>query len=173
MEDLSNGCKIRFLEWNSWRRNYVEQPMGYVIKRDEEKVLKLKKALYDLKQAPRAWYSRIDDYFQKNGFTKCPHEYVLYAKVCENGNILHVCLYIDDLIFTGNNSSMFEDFKKTMTPEFKMTDIGLMSYYLGIEVKQMEKWIFISQGSFAREMLKKFKINNCKHVSTPVECGIK
>jgi hypothetical protein len=59
--------------------------------------------------------------------------------VCENGNILHVCLYIDDLIFTGNNSSMFEDFKKTMTPEFKMTDIGLMSYYLGIEVKQMEK----------------------------------
>jgi hypothetical protein len=54
-----------------------------------------------------------------------------------------------------------------------MTDIGLMSYYLGIEVKQMEKGIFISQGSFARELLKKFKMNNCKPVSTPVECGLK
>jgi hypothetical protein len=61
---------------------FVEQPMGYVIKRDEEKVLKLKKALYGFKQAPRAWNSRIDNYFQKNGFTKCPHEYALYAKVC-------------------------------------------------------------------------------------------
>jgi hypothetical protein len=49
------------------------------------------------------------------------------------------CLYVDDLIFTGNNPSMFEDFKKAMTQEFEMTDIGLMSYYLGIEVKQMEK----------------------------------
>jgi len=151
----------------------VEQPMGYVIKGDEEKVLKLKNALFGLKQAPRVWNSRIDNYFQKNGFTKCPHEYALYAKVCENGNILLVCLYVDDLIFTGNNPSMFEDFKKAMTQEFKMTDIGLMSYYLGIEVKQMEKGIFISQGSFARKMVKKFKMNNCKHVSTLVEYGIK
>jgi hypothetical protein len=118
---------------------YVEQPMGYVIKEDEEKVLKLKRTLYGLKQAPRAWNSRIDNYFQKNGFTKCPHEYDLYAKVCENGNILFICLYVDDLIFTGNNPSMFEDFKKAMTQEFEITDIGLMSYYLGIEVKQMEK----------------------------------
>jgi hypothetical protein len=80
---------------------------------------------------------------------------------------------VDDLIFTGNNPSMFKDFKKVMTQEFKITDIGLMFYYLGIEVKQIEKGIFISQESFAKEMLKKFKMNNCKHVSTPVECGIK
>jgi hypothetical protein len=59
--------------------------------------------------------------------------------VCENGNILLLCLYVGDLIFTGNNPSMFEDFKKAMTQEFEMTDIGFMSYYLEIEVKQMEK----------------------------------
>jgi hypothetical protein len=93
--------------------------------------------------------------------------------VCENRNIFLVSLYVDDLIFTCNNPSMFEDFKKAMTQEFEMTDIGLMSYYLGIKVKQMEKGIFISQGNFAREMLKKFKMNNCNPVSTPVECGIK
>jgi hypothetical protein len=59
--------------------------------------------------------------------------------VRKNVNILLVCLYVDDLIFTGNNPSMFEYFKKAMTQEFEMTDIGLMSYYLAIEVKQMEK----------------------------------
>jgi hypothetical protein len=65
---------------------------------------------------------------------------------------------VNDLIFKGNNPSMFEDFKKAMIEEFKMTDIGLMSYYLGIEVKQIEREIFISHGNFVREMLKKFKM---------------
>ena len=68
----------------------------------------------------------------------------------KNEDILIVCLYVDDLIFTGNNPSMFEDFKKAMTKEFEMTDIGLMAYYLGIEVKQMEDGIFISQEGYAK-----------------------
>jgi hypothetical protein len=131
--------KFAFLNEILEEEIYVEQPMSYVIKGDQEKVLKLKKILYGLKQAPMTWNSIIDNYFQKNGFTKCPHEYALHTKVCENGNILLVCLYVNDLIFTDNNPSMFEDFNKAMTQEFEMTDICLMSYYLGIEVKQMEK----------------------------------
>ncbi|KAJ4961986.1 hypothetical protein NE237_021896 [Protea cynaroides] len=92
----------------------------------------------------------------------------------ENGDMLLVCLYVDDLIFTGNNPKMFEEFKKAMPQEFEMTDIGLMSYYLGIEVKQMEKWIFISQEMYAKiQKLKKFKINDCKPINKPVEIGIK
>jgi len=111
--------------------------------------LKLKKALYGLKQAPRAWNSRNEKYFQVNGFSKCPREHALYCKVHKNGDILIVCLYVDDLIFTGNNPGMFEDFKKAKTKEFEMTNIGLMAYYLGIEVKQMEDGIFISQEGYA------------------------
>ncbi|KAL5567336.1 hypothetical protein UlMin_030500 [Ulmus minor] len=71
------------------------------------------------------------------------------------------------------NPRMFDEFKKVMTREFEMTDIGLMAYYLGIEVKQKEEGIFISQESYAREILKKFKMNDCKPISTPVECGVK
>jgi hypothetical protein len=104
---------------------YVEQLIGYVVKRQEIKVLKLKKALYGLKQVPRAWNSRIDKYFEEKVFSNCPHEHELYCKVHENGDILIVCLYVDDLIFTGNNPSMFEDFKKAMAREFEMTNIGL------------------------------------------------
>ena len=152
---------------------YVEQPLGYVVKGQGDKVLKLKKALYGLKQAPRAWNSRLDKYFQANNFTKCPHEHALYAKVNDNGDILYACLYVDDLIFTGNCPRMFEDFKRAMTKEFEMTDIGLMSYYLGIEVKQMGGGIFISQEGYAKEILAKFKMQDCKPVCTPVESGVK
>ncbi|KAH9669584.1 hypothetical protein KPL70_021844 [Citrus sinensis] len=151
---------------------YIEQPLGYVVKGHEDKILRLKKALYGLKQAPRAWNSRIDKYFQEKGFTKCPYEHALYIKE-KYGDILIVCLYVDDLIFTESNPSLFEEFKRVMIKEFEMTDIGLMAYYLGIEVKQKEEGIFISQESYAKEILKKFKMNDCKPISTPVECGVK
>lgn len=70
-------------------------------------------------------------------------------------------LIVDDLIFTGNSSSMFEKFKQDMAREFEMTDIGLMSFYLGIEVNQSTDEILISLGSYTREILKKFKMKNC------------
>ncbi|KAJ4719087.1 Retrovirus-related Pol polyprotein from transposon TNT 1-94 [Melia azedarach] len=151
---------------------YIQQPTGFEVKGQEDKVLKLRKALYGLKQAPRAWNSRIDKYFQKNGFTKCPYEHALYIKI-KDEDILIVCLYVDDLIFTGSNPSLFDDFKNTMTKEFEMTDIGLMAYYLSIEVKQEEDGIFISQQRYTKEILKKFKMENCKPISTPIECGVK
>ncbi|RDX99068.1 hypothetical protein CR513_17941, partial [Mucuna pruriens] len=67
----------------------------------------------------------------------------------DNGDILVVCFYVDDLIFTRNNPNLFEDFKK-------MTDIELMSYYLGLEVKQMNNDIFVSQESYANKVLENF-----------------
>ncbi|PWA98023.1 hypothetical protein CTI12_AA024020 [Artemisia annua] len=147
---------------------YVEQPEGYVAKGQEGKVLRLKKALYGLKQEPRAWNTRIDKYFQEHGFTKCLSEYALYEKF-ERGSILLVCLYVDDLIFTGNSQSMIDELKKSMTGEFEMTDIGLMSYYLGIEVKQTDEGIFISQEGYAKEILKRFGMDKCNPVGTPIE----
>ena len=68
---------------------------------------------------------------------------------------------MDDLIFTRNNPKMFGDFKQTMIKEFEMMDIGLMSYYLKIEIKQGEDGIFVNQEKFARKILKKFKIEDC------------
>jgi hypothetical protein len=138
----------------------------------EEKVLKLKKALYGLKQAPRAWNTRIDTYFKENGFKQCPYEHALYVK--KNGsNMLLVALYVDDLIFLGNNCQMIEEFKGTMTREFEMTDLGLMRFFLGLEVRQEETGIFISQETYAKEILKRFKMKDCNPVSTPMEPGSK
>ncbi|CAJ2639943.1 unnamed protein product [Trifolium pratense] len=152
---------------------YVEQPAGYVVQGKEDKVYRLKKALYGLKQAPRAWYKKIDSYFLQNGFQRCPFEHTLYIKFIDPGDVLIVCLYVDDLIFTGNNSKMIAEFREAMIRRFEMTDLGLMSYFLCIEVVQQNDGIFISQKKYATNILKKFKMEHSKPISTPVEEKLK
>ena len=85
--------------------------MGFVVKGQEDKVLKLKKILYGLEQAPRALNSRIDKYFQENGLVHCQHEYALYVKTFDNSDILLICLY-NDLIFTRNNPCLVKISKR-------------------------------------------------------------
>ena len=82
------------------------------------------------------WNNIINKYFLDNEYLRCPYEHFLYIKTNDHGDILVVCLYVDDLTFTRNRASMFQDLKKEMTQEFEMTYIRLMSYYHGIEVKQ-------------------------------------
>ena len=152
---------------------YIEQPPGYLQQGEEDKVYKLKKALYGLKQAPRAWYTRIDTYFINNGFHRSPYEHALYVKANNSGDIIIVCLYVDDLIFTSNNPKLLAEFKESMSTQFEMTDMGLMSYFLGIEVKQTDEGILISQKKYAVDVLKKLKMESCKPMLTPVEERLK
>eukprot|EP00253_Pinus_taeda_P032282 PITA_32282 len=151
---------------------YIEQPLGYVKKGQEHKVCKLKKALYGMKQAPRAWYSRIDSYLQENGFEKCEGEPTVYIKK-KDGKLLIVVLYVDDVIFTGNNVYLIENFKAVMKEEFEMIDMGLLRYFLGIEVDQNENGIFISQAKYVNEVLDRFNMQECKTAITPTLMGLK
>ena len=80
----------------------MQQPPGYEVEGKEDKVYRLKKVLHGLKQAPRAWYSRIVSYMIKNGFCRSNIELTLYTKVNEHEQILIVFLYVDDMIFTGD-----------------------------------------------------------------------
>jgi hypothetical protein len=148
----------------------VEQPPGYVKKGEEKKVCRLKKALYGLKQAPRAWYSRIDSFFLKNGFKRCPYEHALYTKEGKDGQLLIVSLYVDDLIFTSSSKKMCDEF---MMDEFEMTDMGLLRYFLAIEVKQGDDEIVISQKKYAKDLLTKFKMEEALPSKIPMEPGLK
>ena len=149
----------------------MEQPQGYEVPVQEHKVYRLKKVLYGLKQAPRAWYSRIDSYLIKNGFHRSESEPTLYTKVNEQGNMLIVFLYVDDLIFTGDFG--IKEFRTVMESEFEMIDLGLMKFFMGIEVQQYESGIFISQSKYANTVFKRFNMSNCKAVSTRVITGLK
>ena len=84
---------------------YVEQLVGFVRRGQENRMYRLKRVLYRLKQIPRAWYTRIDSYFLTRDFQRCPYEHTLYIKSSARGDILIVCLYVDNLIFTGLQSS--------------------------------------------------------------------
>ena len=129
--------KFAFLNGFLEEEVYIEQPFGYVVKGHEDKDLGLNKAFYGLEQAPTIWNSKIDKCFQENNFTKYLYEHALHVKE-KDGDILIMYQYVDDVIFTGSNPSLFEEFKRLMIKEFEMTNIRLMAYYLGIEVKQKE-----------------------------------
>ncbi|GJZ17380.1 retrovirus-related pol polyprotein from transposon TNT 1-94 [Tanacetum coccineum] len=102
---------------------------------------------------------------------------VLKLKKCtirkNEGNVLFVPLYVDDLIFIWNNKQMIKDFKELMTQEFEMTYLGMMNYFLGLEVIQGESGIFLSQEVYAKEILKNSKMVDCNRISTPMELGTK
>lgn len=165
--------KSAFLYGEITETVYVDQPKGYEKKGHESKVYKLKKALYGLKQAPRAWYSRIERFFTVTGLEKCPHEPTLFFKADDEGNLLIVSLYVDDMIVTGSNSDMVEDFKASMKTEFDMSDLGEMRYFLGVEIIQDETGIYMCQRKYAREILERFKMEECNAVRNPIVPGTK
>ncbi|GKE63375.1 retrovirus-related pol polyprotein from transposon TNT 1-94, partial [Tanacetum coccineum] len=107
----------------------------------------------------------LNGLLEKDVYVEQPEGYVAKGP----RSILLACLYMDDLIFTENSQSMIDELKKSMTREFEMTDIGLMSYYLGIEVKQRDKGIFICQERYANEILKMFGMDKCNPIGTPIE----
>lgn len=139
----------------------------FVVEGKEDKVYRLKKALYGLKQAPRAWYGQIDGYFIKKSFHRCKSEPTLYIKT-EGTSIIIVSLYVDDLIFMGNDHKMLQDFKADMMKTYEMNDLGLMHYFLGIEMSQNDKGIFICQKKYVESILKKFNMDKCNSVTTPL-----
>jgi len=85
---------------------YLEQPSGYICQGREHQVYKLKEALYGLKQAPRAWYNKLESHLLTHNFFKCPYEHTLFLKN-DGSEILIVCVYMDNLIYTGSDELMF------------------------------------------------------------------
>uniref|UniRef100_A0ACD5YFN0 Uncharacterized protein n=1 Tax=Avena sativa TaxID=4498 RepID=A0ACD5YFN0_AVESA len=164
--------KSAFLNGDLCEEVYVAQPPGYIIAGKEQQVLKLQKALYGLRQAPRAWYAKLDDTLGKLGFTRSPLEHAVYRRG-DSTSFLLVGVYVDDLIITGTNPAAIEEFKLQMKKLFRMSDLGLLSYYLGIEVSQTEEGITLCQRSYAAKILEMAGLSSCNSCSTPMECRLK
>jgi hypothetical protein len=165
--DVNSAFLNGFLE----EEVYVDQQLGFEVEEKLAKVYWLKKALYGLKQAPRAWYNIIDTYLIKSGFSRSQNEPTLYTKTDQHGKIVIVCLYVDDMIYTENLE--LTSFKHAMQSEFEMTDLGIMKYFLGIEVDQSTKGIFFCQKKYAVDIIKRFRMEECNPVETPIPLGTK
>lgn len=125
--------------------------------------------MYGLKQAPRAWYTQIDSYFTGLGFSKSEADPNLYQIVVE-GKLLIIVLYVEDLILTGDELLILSC-KEDLAREFEMKNLGLLHYFLGLEIWQRSDGLFVSEGKYAGEILEKFNMHGCKPVDTHLPGG--
>ncbi|KAG7552453.1 Integrase catalytic core [Arabidopsis thaliana x Arabidopsis arenosa] len=164
--------KTAFLHGELKETVYVKQPEGFVIEGDEDKVYKLNKALYGLKQAPRAWNNKLNQILMELKFVKCSKEPSLYRKE-EDKQLLVVAVYVDDLLVTGSSLGVIFDFKRRMSEKFEMSDLGKLTYYLGIEVVQHESGIMLRQERYASKILAETKMEECNAVHIPMTANLK
>jgi hypothetical protein len=134
--------KTSFLNGVIEEEVYIEKPQGFEVEDRKSHVCRLKKALYRLKQAPRAWYGRIDSFLMSLGFTKSKADSNLYFKIMDNELVI-LLLYVDDLFLT-REGKLIAKCKQRLSAEFEMKDLGLMHYFLGLEVWQSSKRIFLN-----------------------------
>ncbi|GJU36053.1 putative ribonuclease H-like domain-containing protein [Tanacetum coccineum] len=160
--------KSAFLYGQIEEEVYVCQPPGFEDPDHPDKVYKVVKALYGLHQAPRAWYDTLATYLLSNGFQRGQIDQTLFIK-SQQGHILLVQIYVDDIIFGSTKKELCEEFEKLMKDKFQMSSMGELTFFLGLQVQQRKKGIFISQDKYVHEILKKFNYTDVKSASTPTD----
>jgi hypothetical protein len=159
--------KSAFLNGPIKEEVYVEQPPGFEDDRYPDHVYKLSKALYELKQAPRAWYECLRDFLISNAFKVGKADPTLFTKTCNDD--LFVCqIYVDDIIFGSTNQESCEEFSRVMMQKFEMSRMGELTYFLGFQVKQLKDGTFISQTKYTQDLLKRFGMKDAKPTKTPM-----
>ncbi|KAI3770547.1 hypothetical protein L6452_01683 [Arctium lappa] len=144
------------------------KPPGFENPSYPDRVYKLKKALYGLHQAPRAWYDTLSTYLLENGFERIIIDKTHFIKISKK-DILLVQIYVDDIIFGSTKDQMCRDFEKLMHKSFKMSSMGELTFFPGLQVKQKKDGIFISQSKYVKDILEKYGLTDSKPASTPLE----
>nr|GEU54117.1 retrovirus-related Pol polyprotein from transposon TNT 1-94 [Tanacetum cinerariifolium] len=160
--------KTAFLHGTLREDVYVCQPEGFIDADHLSHVFKLKKAPYRLKQAPRAWYDELSTFLFQNHFFKGTTDPTLFIR-CFNDDILVVQVYVDDIIFGSTHHRYIQLFSNLMKSRFKMSMIREMTFFLGLQVNQSPCGIFINQSKYVLEILKKYGMESCDPVATPME----
>ncbi|GJU03272.1 retrovirus-related pol polyprotein from transposon TNT 1-94 [Tanacetum coccineum] len=159
--------KTAFLNGPLKEEVYVSQPEGFIDPEFPDHVYRLKKALYGLKQAPRAWYDKLSSFLIEHGFTKGIVDPTLFTRR-HGEDILLVQVYVDDIIFGSTNPDFSKRFANLMKNNFEMSMMGELKFFLGLQVHQSPRGIFISQSQYAIELLKKHGLDECVSMSTPM-----
>nr|GEY35617.1 retrovirus-related Pol polyprotein from transposon TNT 1-94 [Tanacetum cinerariifolium] len=160
--------KTAFLHGTLKEDVYVCQPEGFIDADHPSHVYKLKKALYGLKQAPRAWYDELSTFLLHNHFFKGTIDPTLFIRRFHDDNLV-VQVYVDDIIFGSTHPRYIQLFFDLMKSRFKMSMMGEMMFFLGLQVNQSPCGIFINQSNYVLEILKKYGMESCDPVGTPME----
>ncbi|KAG7536929.1 GAG-pre-integrase domain [Arabidopsis suecica] len=170
------------LEWELWQMDvknaflqgeleeevYMRPPPGLEDKEAPGKVLKLKKAIYGLKQSPRAWYHKLSTTLLGRGFKKSEADHTLFTLPSQEG-IVVILVYVDDIIISGNDKVGIQDTKDFLKSTFDIKDLGELKYFLGIEVCRSKEGLFLSQRKYTLDLLSQVGKLGAKPAKTPLE----
>ncbi|GJV96903.1 putative ribonuclease H-like domain-containing protein [Tanacetum coccineum] len=162
--------KSAFLYGEIEEEVYVTQPKGFEDPYFPKHVYRVVKALYGLHQAPRAWYARLSAFLLQHNYRRGTIDKTLFIKK-DSRDILLVQVYVDDIIFGSTNKAWCDDFEVLMKGEFEMSAMGEMTFFLGLQVKQLPDGIFISQDKYVKDMLTKFDMESVRTATTPYEAA--
>ncbi|CAH1432412.1 unnamed protein product [Lactuca virosa] len=164
--------KSAFLNGELKEEVYLQQPPGFECLEFPDYCYKLEKAVYSLKQAPRAWYETLSEFLVSSGYKRGVIDPTLFRKA--NGNhLMLVQIYVDDIIFGSTDQGMVDEFAKLMTNKFQMSMNREINFFLGLQVKQVPQGIFIHQEKYTSELLKKYSMDNCSSTKVAMAFGYK
>jgi hypothetical protein len=146
---------------------YMKQPLGFVDSTLPSHVCWLYKSLYDLKQAPRGWYTRLSDFLISIGFTASKVDTSLFI-LSIGADIFYLLVYVDDILLTGSNSAMLRRLIQLLSSKFKLRDLGAVHYFLGIEVQPTVMGLMLRQHKYILDILTRAGMTSYKPVDTPI-----
>ena len=153
---------------------YMEQPPGYETANRRSFVWRLRKALYGLKQGGRRWYETLSRALAELGLTQCAHDHaVFYAR--QDGHFVILAIHVDDCTITGSSADLLRQYKEQIAARFKMTDLGPISWLLGIEIirDREARTISLCQRSYITSILRRFNyLEDIKPVATPMDPNV-
>lgn len=164
--------KNAFLHGTLSEEVYMAQPPGFVDHLYPNHVCRLNKAIYGLRQAPRAWFLRFSSEIIAAGFSCSKADPSMFILKNSQGTVI-LLLYVDDIILTGSSDSLIESVINYLASRFAMKDLGALHYFLGIEAKRSSSSLELTQTKYTLSVLSKMKMLDCKPCSTPVSSGRK
>ncbi|KAF5470864.1 hypothetical protein F2P56_011352 [Juglans regia] len=161
--DIQNA----FLHGDLEEAVYMRQPPGFVNPDHPSYVCKLRKSIYGLKQAPRAWFAKLSDCLHSLGFHGSRADTSLFIHRTTT-DYIYILIYVDDIIVTGSNSSLISQFITSLSQYFPVKDLGILHYFLGIEVTRTPSGLCLSQSKYKTDLLHRTNMHQSKPVTTPM-----
>lgn len=161
--DVNNA----FLQGSLNEEVYMAQPPGLKDSQQPTYVCKLHKAIYGLRQAPRAWHDALKTFITSHGFTTSQSDPSLFI-YASGTTLAYFLVYVDDLLLTGNDASFLHHFIQSLSNRFSLKHMGTPHYFLGIELIPSKIGLFLSQHKFIRDILQRFDMDAAKPTYTPL-----
>ena len=165
--------KNAFLNGDLEEEVYMDIPVGLETTSNFNKVCRLRKSLYGLKQSPRAWFEWFTKVVKGYGFVQCQSDHTLFVKHFLEGKLIIIIVYVDNIILTGNHEDKIDLLKKLLSKEFEIKDLGNLKYFLGMEIARSKKGIAVSQRKYVLDLLNETGMLGCKSAETPMDSTVK